>query len=522
LRRRDLLLGAAAAVLGGCGAPPRLPAGILGVAQLAEPESLDPHVTTSLNDFRILANAYEGLVRFRDDTLQPGPALATDWQVDPDGKAYTFQLRSGVTFHDGSPFDAEAVRYNFERLLDPGHPDHDTGPFPLASFFELVRSVEVPAAGTVRLILDQPFAPLLANMAYPTGFMVSPAAVRRHGKAYGRHPSGTGPFRVVEWTSRRRVVLRRNARYHGPPPSLDRVLFRPVADVMTRVAELLTGGVDMIPELDPNHVALLRIRAGFRIHEVLGPHLWFLILNTREGPFRDLRVRQAANLAVDKEALVRYVLQGGAAVAAGPVPAAFAWARDAAVTPYPHDPARARALMAEAGYASGADITLLVPQSGSGMLAPVPMATAIQADLARVGLRASIRTYEWNAYLAAVNGGLEGKADMAAMAWMTNDPDTLPYLALRSDATPAQGGFNSGYYANPAVDRLIGEGRRESDPEARAAYYRRLDRLVHDDAPWVFVASWRQAVVTRDSVRGFRAQPSFFLLLGHTRKDTAA
>jgi peptide/nickel transport system substrate-binding protein len=152
------------------------------------------------------------------------------------------------------------------------------------------------------------------------------------------------------------------------------------------------------------------------------------------------------------------------------------------------------------------------------MLAPVQMATAIQADLAEVGIRARIETYEWNSYLARVNAGLEGRGDMAEMAWMTNDPDTLPYLALRSSAVPDQGGFNSGYYSNPEVDRLIDAARVETDRQQRAEIYRELEQQVLRDLPWAIVASWRQNVVAQAQLHGFRLQPSFFLLLDKTYK----
>jgi peptide/nickel transport system substrate-binding protein len=160
----------------------------------------------------------------------------------------------------------------------------------------------------------------------------------------------------------------------------------------------------------------------------------------------------------------------------------------------------------------------MAPTSGSGMLAPVQMATAIQGDVAAVGIDVKIETYEWNTFLAKVNQGLAGQGDMAEMAWMTNDPDTLPYLALRGGATPERGGFNSGYYENPRVDALIEAARRTTDRAQRAGLYRELQRIVHEDAPWVFVASWRQNAVTTRRLEGFALQPSFFLLLRDAHK----
>ncbi len=517
-RARLLLAFSLALLLVGCSrALP--PESALVIGQVAEPRSLDPQVTTALNDFRILVNVYEGLVGYRPGTLEPAPSLAESWTVSDDGLSYEFRLRPGVRFHDGSRFDAEAVRFNFQRMLDREHPFHDTGPFPLAFFFEQVQRVDVVDALTVRFVLSAPFAPFLSNLAYPTGLMVSPTAVRRYGRDVGRHPSGTGPFRFVDWQAGRRVALERFDAYHGEPAALQRLIFRPITDPMTRVAELMAGGIDLALELSPDNVAAFRQRPRYRVLEATGPHLWFLILNTRNGALADPRLRRAVDLAIDKRSLVRDVLRDTAETAVGPIPRAFGWAVDPERAAAPHDPARARALLAEAGVARGLTLRLLVPRGGSGMLAPLAMATAIQGDLARVGVDVRIESYEWNAYLARVNAGLDADADMAAMAWMTNDPDTLPYLALRCDARPGQGGFNSGHYCNPALDVLIEQARRASDRDERARLYRSIAALVQQDRPWVVVASWRQNLVTQARVRGLRLEPSFFLRLDRAWKQ---
>ncbi|TVQ85181.1 MAG: ABC transporter substrate-binding protein [Chromatiaceae bacterium] len=504
--------------LHGCGrALP--PPDTLVIAQVAEPRSLDPQVTTALNDFRILVNCYEGLVRYRPGTLEPAPALAESWEISADGRTYRFRLRSGVRFHDGTPFDAEAVRFNLERLLDPEHPERDTGPFPLAFFLEAIERVEVIDALTVQLHLREPFAPLLSNLAYPTGLMVSPTAVRRRGAGIGRHPVGTGPFRFVDWRPGERVQLARNADYHGTPARLERLIFRPIDDPMTRVAELLAGGVDLALELSPDNVAAFRDRPGFQVLEAAGPHLWFLILNLRDGPLAERQVRQALAHAIDRPTLLREVLRDTAEPAVGPVPRAFGWAHDPTLAAATYDPARARGLLAAAGHAHGLELDFLVPRGGAGMLAPLTMASAIQGDLARVGIQARIQSFEWNAYLAQVNAGLAGRGDLAAMAWMTNDPDTLPALALRCDALPEQGGFNSGYYCNPALDALIDAARRETDRTRRAALYRSLARQFQQDLPWIVIGSWRQNLVARADIGGLVLEPSFFLRLDQAAKE---
>ncbi len=493
------------------------PPNVLVIGQIAEPKALDPHAVTALNDFRILVNVYDGLVRYKDGSLEVEPSLATAWNISDDGKTYTFTLRKDVKFHDGTAFDAEAVKFNFERMLDDTHPAHDTGPFPLSFFFSAVETIEAVDAHTVRFTLEESYAPFLSNLAYPTGLMVSPAAIRKYGKDIGRNPVGTGAFRFEAWQPNVKVVVARNPDYWDGAPPLEALIYRPITDANTRTAEMLAGGLDVMAETPPDSLAQLRGDDRFEVLEQAGPHLWFLILNTREGPFTDKRIRQAANYAIDKKALVDNVLMGTAEVAAGPTPPAFEWAYEKALSPYAHDPDKARKLLAEAGY-DGKELVFYVTEGGSGMLDPVVMGTAIQADLQKVGMKVRIETYEWNTFLGKVNSGLEGKADMAEMAWMTNDPDTLPYLTLRRAAFPEEGGFNSGYYANQKVDELLDAARQATDQTKRAELYREMQRIVHDEAPWVFVGNWKQNAVVSSAVRNFALQPSFFLMLQKVAK----
>ncbi len=521
MTRRGLMAAAGAAtLLGMTTAVPAIaqtPPGVLVIGQIAEPKSLDPSTVTAVNDFRILMNVYDGLVRYKSGTLEVEPALATGWTISEDGTEYTFDLREGVTFHDGTAFDADDVVYTFQRMLNEDHPEHDTGPFPLSFFFSAIETVEAIDEKTVKFKLNAPYAPFLSNLAYPTGLIVSSDAVAAKGAEFGRNPVGTGPFQFAEWKSNELVVVTRNEGYWDGVAKSEAVLFRPITDANTRVAEMLSGGIDMMVEVPP--VALSEFAGdAYTVNEQAGPHVWFLILNAKEGPFADKRVRQAANYAINKTALVNDVLEGTAEVAAGPTPPAFAWAYNEELSPYPYDPEKAKALLAEAG-AEGAELTFYVTEGGSGMLDPVAMGTAIQADLKAVGLDVKIETYEWNSFLGEVNPGLEGKADMAEMAWMTNDPDTLPYLALRTDAWPDKGGFNSGYYSNPEVDKLLEAARSSTDQAERARLYKEMQTIVQEDAPWVFVANWKQNAVTSDRVSNFSLEPSFLLLLKDVEKN---
>ncbi|TPW27841.1 ABC transporter substrate-binding protein [Martelella alba] len=508
---------AAASLMFAVPAMAQTPPNVLVVGQIAEPKSLDPAVDTAVNDFRILTNIYDGLVRYKDGTLEVEPSLATGWDISDDGTVYTFHLRDGVTFHDGSPFNAEAVKFNFDRMLDENSPYHDTGPFPLSFNFSSVKSIDVVDDLTVKFTLSEPYAPFLSNLAYPTGLIVSPEAVKQYGKDYGRHPSGTGAFKFEEWDPNAKVVVSRNDDYWDGAPPLQAVVFRPITDANTRVAEMMSGGLDVMVEVPPDSVQQFASDANYTVYEQSGPHVWFLILNMKDGVFADKKIRQAVNYAVNKQAIADNILQGTASVAAGPIAPAFGWAYDKNLDPYPYDPEKAKELLKEAGY-DGKELTFYVTEGGSGMLEPQAMATQIQADLEAVGMPVKIETYEWNTFLGKVNPGLEGKADMAEMAWMTNDPDTLPFLTLRTEAFPDKGGFNSGYYSNPEVDKLLEEARTATDQDKRAALYVKMQDIVHDDAPWLFVANWKQNAVTKASVEDFKLQPSFLLELQKVSK----
>ena len=490
-----------------CIAQAQIPDNVLVVGQIAEPKSLDPAADTAVNDFRILVNLYDGLTRYKDGTLEVEPSLAQSWSIAEDGKTYTFKLRSDVTFHDGTAFDAEAVKFNFDRMLDETHPFHDTGPFPLAFFFSSVEAVNVIDPLTVEFKLNEPYAPFLSNLAYPTGLIVSPSAVEKHGKEFGRNPSGTGAYVFAEWESNAKVVLTRNDDYWDGAPVLEAVVFRPITDANTRVAEMLSGGIDLMVEVPPDNLKNFSDSDQYVIHEQAGPHVWFLILNAKEGPFKDKLMRQAINYAIDKQTMVDNILQGTAEVAAGPIAPAFAWAYNDALSPYPYDPEKAKSLISQSGN-EGAELTFYVTEGGSGMLDPVAMGAAIQADLAKVGLKVNIETYEWNTFLGKVNPGLEGKADMAEMAWMTNDPDTLPFLTLRTDAWPAEsgGGFNSGYYSNPEIDTLLEQARQQTDQAKRAELYKKMQEIAYEDAPWAFIANWKQN--RSDDITGEKFQAS--------------
>lgn len=477
------------------------------VGQVAEPKSLDPSAVTAVNDFRLVVNMYDGLVRYSADSLDVEPALASDWEVSDDGKTYTFHLRDDVTFHDGTPFNADAVKYTFDRMLVDDAPGSDAGPFPLADqYFGEVESVTVVDDHTVTFELNDVFAPFLSNLAYPTGLIVPPSS--EESDSFGQNPVGTGAFKFAEWEANQKVVLEANDEYWDGDVASETLVFRPLTDASARISALQSGDVHTIFEVPSDNVTALESNEYVEVLTEAGPAVWFLILNTAEGPFESTEMRQAVNYAIDKEAIVEDLLNGTATVAQGPIAPAFGEAYDDSLEGYPYDPDKAQELMAEAGYADGADVTFYVTESGSGMLEPKQMGESIQAQLKEVGINAEINTFEWNTYLDKVNAGLEGEADMAEMAWMTNDPGVLPGLTLHSGSMPADGGFNSGYYENAEVDALIDQTETATDPDERNQLFHELQQVVVEDAPWLFVANGALTVGSLTNVSGMNLHPS--------------
>ena len=486
------------------------PAGkTLVVGLVAEPTSMDPGQLTDINSMRVLSSVYDTLVRFKEESFTQEPGLATSWTISPDGITYTFKLRQGVKFHDGSPFNAEAVKFTYDRLLDPKHPYANTGPFPFASFYYgVIKQVSVVDTSTVRFTLKKPFSPLLNNLTLNTGRIVSPAAVKKWGKEFASHPGGTGPFKFVSWQKNVRIVLEANAGYWDGAPKLDRLIFRPLVEEQTRVTELMSGGVDFIVDVPPDNVDQIKKDARFTYYEQPGPHIWWVTLNTQKKPLSDVRVRRAVNIAINKEAIAKDVLKGTATAASGPIPPAITWAFTDQVTKYAYDPEKAKKLLTEAGYPNGFSAVFWIPESGSGMQSPKTMAQAIQADLQAVGIKVSIQTYEWGAYLNKYSKGFGQVADMGAMSFMLDPGDPAPMLSLVIDG---KGGFNGGAYKNADVDRLLDEATRVTDLNKRGDLYRQATKIIVDDAPWVFIDNAHQNAAGLKKVSGFKLHPSFYI-----------
>jgi peptide/nickel transport system substrate-binding protein len=478
----------------------------------AEPVSLDAHQLSDYNSSRTAMPLYEGLVRFADGSTEIEPALAESWEVSEDGLSYTFYLRDGVLFHDGTPVNSEAIKFSVDRQIDPEHPYHNTGEFPYAEFtFGMVDEVTVVDDRTVRFDLAYTFAPFLANMAMHAAAIVSPTAVESYGRDFSQNPVGAGPFRFVSWRRGIEVTLERNPDYYRGAPSVERLIFRPIVEDQTRLAALETGQIDLAVNLPPDDVPRLRNDARFTFAEQPGMHTWYLVFNVTKEPFDNATVRQAVAHAIDREAIVGAILQGTGTAAQNFLPPVV-WSYTEDVPQYPYNPERARELLAEAGYPDGFQVEFWVPESGSGMQQPVAMATIIQDFLRRVGIQVQIQTFEWGTYLDRVIVP-EDQADtlppMFEMSWIgdNGDPDNFLYILLSGEQMPPQG-FNLGFYRNPEVDEILREARQLESQDERTALYEEAQRLIMTDLPVLPVDHETQIVVMTNTIQGFVPHPT--------------
>lgn len=479
---------------------------VVVIGMEAEPPGLDPGQALGLHTLRVTHEIFETLVNTPDDSTDIVPGLAESWQVSPDGLAWTFKLRKGVRFHDGTPLDAAAVKFTFDRIIDPSHPHAKSGKWSfVVGYLSSVKSVDIVDPATVRLHLKYPTSSLLALLALPNCAIVSPTAFSKAPAEFNFQPVGSARYKFDTWERGSRLVLKRYEDYWGVKGKPQTLVYRGIPEASGRVTELLTGGVDLILPIPPDFVARLEKTAGVTVHRKTGLTVWYVGFNVDKKPFTDRRVRQALNHAVNKDAIVRDILKGTGIPAIGPL-LPGTWAYEPNVKKYGYEPATARRLLAEAGYPNGFEVDFWVPESGSGMQAPVEMATVIQANLAAVGVKASLKTFEWGSYLGKVRADAPA---MFAFSWFlkSEDPDLSLYPLFYSKNTPLP---NRSNYANPEVDQLLLQARQVSEQPRRAELYRRAQRMIVEDAPWVFVDHEVQVVATRANLKGFKLHPSGF------------
>lgn len=442
--------------------------GTLRVGFYADAATMDPHFSGHKVDRQVYFNIYEALTTLGED-LEIGPGLAESWET-PDPTTYILHLRQGVTFHDGTEFNADAVKVNFDRMLDPAQETLRRGD--VAS----IESVEVVDPYTVQLNLKQPDAALLATLADRAGMIISPAAIEEFGADLARNPVGTGPFEFVEWQKDDHLNVRRfDGYWQSDLPYLDEINYRVILDDSVRVAALRNQEIDIIDTVPPRFVEEVQGDSNLALVEINALGAWWLWLNATAPPFDSLELREAFAAAIDVESIVSQLLLGIGAPANGPISAA-SWAYAESVPVRQRDLDLARAKLAEGGQPDGFTCTFTqVPSPVSD-----PIVQLIQAQVAEAGITMDIVQVD---AATQVSVTVAKDFEVTWSQWSGRaDPDGNTYQHFHST-----GGMNYGGYSNSEVDELLDRAREVAEQEERAKLYSQVTEILNAEVAAVFI-----------------------------------
>jgi peptide/nickel transport system substrate-binding protein len=456
-------------VLSACSAGSRVDLGgeassYLIAAIAGEPDQLDPQRTSAYFSFQVLENVFDTLVE-PDANLQMSPALAKSWEVSPDQLTWTFHLRPGVTWHDGSPLTAEDVVYSYRRIIDQQLTNVDK--------FSAVTAVSSPDPATVRITVKHPTPNLLTNLGGFKGM----AIVQRHNVESGQiatHPIGTGPFSFVSRHSGDSITLQANPHYWAGAPAVAGVTFRFISEPSTALSALQAGEIDWTDSIPPQRVTQLREDDSLHLAVTPSNDYWYLALNEARKPWNDVRVRQAIAYAIDRDSITTATTYRTATTNQLAIPQGNAWYSD--YHRYRHDVNEAKRLLQEAG-AAPKDLDMLVT---SEYPETVTAAQIIADNLAPLGITVNIRTVDFATWLDEQNNG---HFDMLMMGWLGNiDPDDFYYAQHHSGGTS-----NAQKFTDPEVDQLLDAGRVETDTAKRKNIYARAATRIADQVSYIYL-----------------------------------
>jgi ABC-type transport system substrate-binding protein len=485
--------------------------GALRFAITGQIRTLDPTIGYDEFAYFVLHPLFDTLVDFVPDGLDLAPRLAERWTVSPDGLVYTFELRAHIAFSDGAPIAAAHIKYSLERALA-------TADSPFGRYLSDIEGAEAVIAGTaaactgiiaeterrlvIRLARRNPA--LLGILAMPFATPQRPSHVMSAGDELRRRPDATGPFELVSWDEGHRIVLRRNRHYHDPARvHLDELVVFESIPRDTQFQMFERAELEAVDKLSAPDYLFVMSEPAWQpyLHRAVGLNAFGSRMNVRMKPFDDRRVRQALNYALDKRHTAR--LLNGTTVASHGIlpPGMFGRAPDLA--PYPHDVAKARALLAEAGYPAGFDVEYLTPNDDE----TENVVGSLQSDLAEVGVRVHITVMTWATYATAI--GKPGESAFSLATWTADYPDPTNFFEtpFHSRAIKPTDSTNDTFYANPELDAVLDAARQELDGDRRAAMYRRAERILYDDVPWIWDYHRVTTEVTQPYVRGAAPHP---------------
>jgi oligopeptide transport system substrate-binding protein len=452
------------------------------------PATLDPAFATDIYSRTIIRQLFDGLVQFNAH-LDPMPALADYWEASRDGLTWTFTLRQDVKFHNGREVTAEDFVYSFTRPLDSKKPGPLTELLSRIKGADAFMHAKAPSVQglqavdryTLRIVLQEPLAPSIILLRLSDAAVVPREEVEKLGERFGQAPVGTGPFTFVRWEPNQDLVLEANAHYYEGRPFLDAAIYTLGGKFEEEFAEFLDGHLEeaIVPSDRTDEVAT---DPKYRAYQVLRKptlSLLYVGFNTQIKPYDDKRVRQAFNYAVNREAIVQTITRMSSVIATGALPPGMA-GHDPDVAGYPYDPAKAKRLLAEAGYPDGSGFPTVQLWSVSKAESTKAELAAYQRYLSDLGLKVEVHfAPDWPVYRDMLE---RGALPMFRLAWYADIPDPHNFLwPVLHSRSPT----NRTFYRNPKVDQLLNDGSKESDEAQRVMLYREVERIVLEDAPWI-------------------------------------
>jgi peptide/nickel transport system substrate-binding protein len=504
------------------GADPKM-GGTLVFGRGGDSVGLDPAYETDGNSFLVCDNIYEALVFYKDESTALEPGLAHSWSITPDGKTYTFYLRRGIKFHDGTLLNADAVVFSIGRMMKNRNlkfsgknwniPPQDRPPEYWVSMEmdDTIESIEAVSDYVVVFRLKRVEAPFLANMGMDFADIISPTAFMKDPKGFLRNPVGTGPYKFVSWVRDDRITLEKNKEYWGQygGPYLDKVIFRAIPENSVRFLELKAGNIHMCQFPNPADVPLAERDPNLKIVSQPGMNIGYLSFNHTKEPWKsNLKLRRAVAHAINRKAIVDNIYQGMGIVAKNPIPPTM-WGYNTDIPGYSYDPELAKKLLAEAGYPEGKglpEVTLWSmpvprPYNPEGLKVGIAMI----GDLKKIGITARIVSYDWGTYLKRQREQPEDM-DLFQLGWTGDNGDPDNFLAVLFDGL-ASPSIRTQWH-NQAYHKLILQGKQTVDQNKRAEIYKEALQILFDDVAAISIAHSTQKLPVRKYVMDYKLHPT--------------
>lgn len=502
---------------------------IFGVGTITD--KLDPGDTPGSGG-REVDQIFEGLLELEPGTTNLRPCLATSYNISEDGKEITFHLRKGVKFHDGTDFNADAVIFSFARQYDPNHLHYKYGEW---SHFRTnlndIEKVEKIDDYTVKVILKKVNSAILGFFAQYVTHIVSPSNAEKYQGDSFKHPCGTGPFKLVEWVKQDHIIFEANENYWRDRTKLDKLIFKVIPDASARLMALETGEVHGIDQPNPQDLGRIESNEELILLSRPGANIAYMAINSGYGyidknlnairdpnealtktpgylePLTNLKVRQAIQMAIDKQAIVDSVYNGKAAVAKTGVPPSLMGYNNE-IMDYTYNPEKAKELLKDAGYPNGFNATLYVMSTSRSYIPdPARLSEVVQGYLRAIGINVEIYQLDWATYLQETEAG---KHHLCFLGWtpLTGDPASIVNAIYAPDSSIIGVSNNVAFYNNDEVQKLINNATLTYNSTERIEYYKRVQEIIHEDAYWVYLVNFNRNEAFRKNIKGFVQSPT--------------